>query len=158
MSMNRQPKYLPQAPASTLPLGMEQQPPPAGTVSQRALALEAAEATPPPVTPALVERGRERHDIFCRPCHGPTGAGNGTIVARGFPRPLPYWDPSVRDFSAQRIYDAISNGYGVMYPQAERIPPADRWAIVAYVRALEVAQLPPTPSDTSSRQTPRPAP
>ena len=158
MSMNQQQKYLPQAPAALFARGMEQQDPPEGTVAQSTLAREAVEAAPPPVTPALVERGREQHDIYCRPCHGPSGAGNGVIVARGFPAPPAYWDASVRNFTARQIYDAITNGYGVMYPQGERVTPADRWAIVAYVRATQIAQLPPYPSSVSAPQVPRGAP
>ena len=83
--------------------------------------------------------GHERHDIFCKPCHGVSGAGDGTIVARGFPPPPPYWDLKVAAATPAHLFDVITHGYGVMYPYAERIPPADRWAIVAYVRALEVA-------------------
>ena len=108
-------------------------------MAQGQLAYEAAETTPPPVTLALVEQGRERHEIACKPCHGQTGDGDGTVVQRGFPRPLPYGDPKMRALSGQQIYDSIVNGYGVMFPQAERVPvPADRWAIVAYVRALQL--------------------
>jgi mono/diheme cytochrome c family protein len=158
MSMNRQPKLTAQAPAPLFPRGTEQQAPPEGAVSQDAPRLDAEAATPPPVTAALVERGRERHDIDCRPCHGPAGAGNGTVVARGFPRPPAYWDPAVRGFSAAQLYDAITHGYGVMYPQAERVEPRDRWAIVAYIRATQIAALPPTPSSASAPQAPAPAP
>ena len=138
-TMTRQAKYGPQSPAPLFANGSEAQAPPEGTVSQDAQADAQAAATPPPVTMALVQRGAERHGIFCKPCHGVSGAGDGTIVARGFPRPPPYWDAKVSAASPGQLFDVITRGYGVMYPYAERIPPADRWAIVAYVRTLEVA-------------------
>ena len=139
LTMTKQPKYGPQAAAPLFADGTSAQAPPEGTVSQDGQALVQAAAAPPPVTLALVERGHERHDIFCKPCHGVSGAGDGTIVARGFPRPAPYWDARVSGAPPAHLFDVITHGYGVMYPYAERIPPADRWAIVAYVRALEVA-------------------
>ena len=139
LTMTRQPKYGPQAAAALFANGTSAQLPPEGTVSQDAQADAQAAATPPPVTLALVQRGAERHEIFCQPCHGVSGAGDGIIVARGFPRPPAYWDQKVAAAPPQHLFDVITHGYGVMYPYAERIPPADRWAIVAYVRALEVA-------------------
>lgn len=157
-SMSQQPKYTAQAPAAGLMGGVEQQAPPEGAVSQAQIVREADEAEPPPVTPALVERGRERHDIVCRPCHGPTGAGDGLVVSRGYPRPPPYTDPAIRAWSARQLYDSIAQGYGVMYPQAERVEPRDRWAIVAYIRATQAANLPPEPSSVSAPQAPRAAP
>ena len=139
LTMTRQPKYGAQAPAPLFSNGTSAQAPPDGTVSQGAQALEQAASNPPPVTLALVQRGAERHEIFCKPCHGVSGAGDGTVVARGFPPPQPYWSPKVRDETGAQMFDVITHGYGVMYPYAERIPPADRWAIIAYVRALNVA-------------------
>ena len=139
LTMTKQPKYGPQATAALFADGTSAQAPPEGTVAQDTQALIQAASTPPPVTLALVERGHERHDIFCKPCHGVSGAGDGTIVARGFPPPPPYWDARVASATPARLFDVITHGYGVMYPYAERIPPTDRWAIVAYVRALEVA-------------------
>ena len=139
LTMTRQPKYGPQATAPLFADGTSAQTPPEGTVAQDGQALAQAAAAPPPVTLALVERGHERHDIFCKPCHGVSGAGDGTVVARGFPPPAPYWDARVSGATPAHLFDVITHGYGVMYPYAERIPPADRWAIVAYVRALEVA-------------------
>ena len=139
LTMTRQPKYGPQAAAALFADGTSAQPPPQGTVSQDAVAEAQVSATPPPVTLALVQRGGERHEIFCQPCHGVSGAGDGTVVARGFPRPAPYWDSRVAGATPAHLFQVITNGYGVMYPYAERIPPADRWAIIAYVRALEIA-------------------
>ncbi len=139
LTMTKQPKYGPQAAAALFASGTSAQAPPEGTVAQDTQSLAQASSIPPPVTLALVERGHERHDIFCKPCHGASGAGDGTIVARGFPPPPPYWDARVAAATPAHLFDVITHGYGVMYPYAERIPPADRWAIVAYVRALEVA-------------------
>lgn len=138
-SMNRQAKVTPQAPAPTLPGGVEQMAPPPGTVAVDQPARTAAETAPPPVTLALVERGRERHAIFCAPCHGREGRGDGTVVQRGYPAPQPYDDPRLVAAPAAELYGAIANGYGIMFPQAERVEPADRWAIVAYIRALQLS-------------------
>ena len=139
LTMTKQPKYGPQAAAALFANATSAQAPPEGTVSQDAQASAQAAAAPPPVTLALVQRGAERHEIFCKPCHGVSGAGDGIIVARGFPRPPAYWDARVAQATPAHLFDVITQGYGVMYPYAERIPPSDRWAIIAYVRALEVA-------------------
>ena len=93
----------------------------------------------PPVTMALLERGRGRFDIFCAPCHGRYGDGNGVIVQRGFPHPPSYYGEALRNAPSQHFYDVISQGYGVMFPYADRVEPADRWAIVAYIRALQAS-------------------
>ena len=103
----------------------------------------------PPVTMALLERGRQRFDIYCSPCHGRFGDGNGMIVQRGFPRPPSYYSDALRGAPSQHFYDVITNGYGVMFSYADRVEPADRWAIVAYIRSLQasanatVADVPP---------------
>lgn len=105
--------------------------------------------SPPPVTLALLQRGRQRFDINCSPCHGRVGDGNGMIVQRGFPRPPSYYIDRLRNVPSQHFYDVITNGYGVMYSYADRVEPADRWAIAAYIRALQasasanVAAVPP---------------
>ncbi|HTT00683.1 MAG TPA: cytochrome c [Steroidobacteraceae bacterium] len=95
---------------------------------------------PPPVTRALLERGRERFEIYCAVCHGPAGYGDGQIVQRGFPAPPSYHIERLRQAPIQHFYDVITSGYGVMYPYAERVSPEDRWAIVAYIRALQASQ------------------
>lgn len=101
---------------------------------------DTAEApSPPPVTMALLERGRERFDIFCAPCHGRYGDGNGVIVQRGFPHPPSYYGDALRNAPSQHFYDVISQGYGAMFSYADRVEPADRWAIVAYIRALQAS-------------------
>ena len=93
----------------------------------------------PPITMALLERGKQRFDINCAPCHSRTGDGNGIIVQRGFPRPPSYYKETLRDASNQHFYDVITHGHGVMFSYADRVEPADRWAIVAYIRALQAS-------------------
>lgn len=92
---------------------------------------------PLPVTSALLARGRERFDIYCAPCHSIAGDGDGMIARRGFPAPPSYHTDRLRNAADSHFYQVITNGYGVMYPYADRIAPQDRWAIVAYIRALE---------------------
>jgi len=106
---------------------------PAGTVAQDQPARDSAGITPPHLTTALVARGQDRYRIFCTPCHAETGNGLGRVVQRGFPQP-PAFGPQD---NPRRTVDAITRGYGVMYPFADRIDPADRWAVAAYVEALK---------------------
>ena len=97
-------------------------------------------AFPFPVTRQVLERGRERYNIYCTPCHGYTGEGRGMIVQRGFPQPPSYHTDRLRQAPVGHLYDVITNGYGAMYSYAARISPEDRWAIVAYIRALQLSQ------------------
>jgi mono/diheme cytochrome c family protein len=113
---------------------------PEGTVARGDLARDAALATRPPMTMALMERGRERFGIFCTPCHGPVGDGDGMVVQRGMPRPPSYQDARLRAADDRHFIDVITRGHGAMYAYAARVPPADRWAIVAYIRALQLSQ------------------
>jgi len=92
------------------------------------------------VTRPVLERGRERFNIFCAPCHGFTGEGRGMIVQRGFPPPPSYHTDRLRQAPVGHFYDVMTNGYGAMYSHAARITPEDRWAIVAYIRALQMSQ------------------
>lgn len=108
---------------------------------------------PPPVTQALLERGQERFDIYCAPCHGRFGDGDGIIVQRGFPSPPSYYSAALREAPNQLFYDTITHGYGAMFSYADRIEPADRWAIVAYIRALQAsanATIADVPADKRS--------
>lgn len=93
----------------------------------------------PPVTLALLKRGQQRFDIYCAPCHGRFGDGTGMIVQRGFPTPPSYYSEKLRKAPNQVFYNAITYGYGAMYPYADRVKPADRWAIIAYIRALQAS-------------------
>ena len=95
---------------------------------------------PMKLTPELLARGRERFDIFCATCHGRTGDGNGEIVQRGFPAPPSYHIERLRNAPIGHFYDVITNGYGVMYSYAAQVEPNDRWAIAAYIRALQLSQ------------------
>lgn len=110
--------------------------PPAGTIARDDLPAPA----PPSVTLALLQRGQQRFNIYCSPCHSETGDGHGMIVQRGFPAPPDYASDRLRAAPSQHFYDVITNGYGVMFSYADRIAPADRWAIVAYIRALQTSQ------------------
>jgi mono/diheme cytochrome c family protein len=120
------------------PNGMAMQHPPEGTVAQDWPQQRAA-AQRPPLTRALLERGRERFGIYCTPCHANDGSGNGVVPARGFPHPPDFRSARLRAVPASHVYDVITNGYGVMYSYADRVPPQDRWAIAAYVRVLQQA-------------------
>lgn len=95
---------------------------------------------PFPITKEIMERGRERFDIYCAPCHGRTGEGNGMVVQRGFPPPPSYHIDRLRQAPVGHFYDVITQGYGIMYSYAGRVEPADRWAVAAYIRALQKSQ------------------
>ena len=122
------------------PDGTAPRTPPDGVVAQDGPDEAMIAATPPVVTPALLARGRERFDIACSPCHGLAGAGDGMIVQRGFPAPPSYHTDRLRAVPARYFYDVITNGYGIMYSYAARVEPADRWAIAAYIRALQLSR------------------
>lgn len=97
----------------------------------------AKQVPPPPVTLALLQRGQERFRIYCTECHSELGDGHGMVVQRGFPEPPSYHIDRLRQAPTLHFYDVITNGYGVMYSFAYRVQPADRWAIAAYIRALQ---------------------
>jgi mono/diheme cytochrome c family protein len=109
-------------------------------VEERRLAAERATSIPYPITMALLQRGRERFDIYCSPCHSIVGDGQGMVVRRGFPAPPSYHINRLRTAPDRHFYDVITQGYGVMYPYGDRVAPDDRWAIVAYIRALQLSQ------------------
>jgi len=93
--------------------------------------------SPIPITPEMLERGQERFNTFCSPCHGLIGDGNGVIVQRSFPHPPDYALKRLHDAPIGHLYDVPTNGYGVMFSYAERVPVTDRWAIAAYIRVLQ---------------------
>jgi cytochrome c553 len=95
---------------------------------------------PAEVTPRMLERGRERYNIFCAPCHDRVGTGQGMIVRRGFPPPPSLHSERLRQSPAGYFVEVMTYGYGAMYEYATRIPPEDRWAIAAYIRALQLSQ------------------
>jgi hypothetical protein len=98
---------------------------------------------PLPLTPELLHRGRERYKIFCSPCHGIQGDGNGMVSMRGMKHPPSYHDARLLAVPNGYIYDVITNGFGGMLNYSAQIPPADRWAIIAYVRALQLSRNAP---------------
>lgn len=142
-SMTRQPHYGTNAPAPVFANGSAAQTPPTGTISLGDAAYAEASTNPPRVDMAVLERGKERFGIFCAPCHGYEGDGDGAIVRRGFPRPPSYYEPLLMEASAQLFFDTITNGFGIMYSYGSRITPHDRWAIAAYIRALQQSRSAP---------------
>ncbi|WP_271615448.1 c-type cytochrome [Bradyrhizobium sp. CCBAU 51627] len=152
-NMDQQPRY---SGYSRVPLfrGSVLRPPPANTIARDDLAREKSAGSKPALTPELLARGRQRFGIFCSPCHGAGGDGTGIIVQRGMPRPTSYHDDRLLAADDQHFFDVITNGYGAMYSYAARVPPADRWAIVAYIRALQLsrhASLDDVPADERSK-------
>jgi mono/diheme cytochrome c family protein len=101
------------------------------------------EEFPFPITREIVERGQNRYNIYCAPCHAITGNGDGMIVQRGFSPPPSFHSDRLRDAPVGYYYDVITNGFGRMYSYSSRIQPADRWAIIAYIRALQLSQNAP---------------
>lgn len=95
---------------------------------------------PFPITKAVLERGQNRYNIYCTPCHGMSGYGDGMIVSRGLKNPPSYHTEALRETTNGHIYNVITNGYGSMLSYASRLPADDRWAVVAYVRALQASQ------------------
>lgn len=138
--MGRQPRYDHYEPSPLFSDGKALQSPPDGVVSRDAPHRAAALATRPPMTAALLERGRDRFQIFCTPCHDEAGTGHGAIPARGFPQPPSFHIDRLREATPEYFVEVITNGHGVMYPYAQRVPPADRWAIAAYIQALQLSQ------------------
>lgn len=138
--MADQPKVRPYEPSAFFADGSSMRPPVPHTL---AVGERVGRAPRPALTRALVLRGRERYGIYCAPCHGISGDGKGIIPAHGFQAPPSYGRKDLLKAPDTHFYDVITNGYGVMYPYANRVAPADRWAITAYVRALQLT-LPPT--------------
>jgi mono/diheme cytochrome c family protein len=141
--MANMPRYEALEPSDQFPDGTSALWPVPGTVARDADLSQVPETVPLDVDLALLRRGRERYEIFCAPCHSRSGDGDGMIVSRGFPRPPTYHQPALRAATDRHFYDVITNGYGAMYSYAARVPPADRWAIVAYIRTLQYSRHAP---------------
>ncbi len=137
-NMATQPKNVTWGTSSFLPRGMTMQKPPADTVAQNPPDRPAAQ--PPRITAAMLARGQHVYDENCVPCHDFAGTAHGMVVSRGFPPPPPYTSSEVTNASAVELYAVISNGKGAMFGFGDRIVPSDRWAIIAYIRALELSQ------------------
>lgn len=95
---------------------------------------------PVALTPELLRRGQERFDIFCAPCHDRTGSGGGMVVLRGYRRPPSFHSDRLRQAPVGHFFDVMTKGFGAMPDYAAQVPPADRWAIAAYIRALQLSQ------------------
>ena len=102
-----------------------------------------ADGFPMAVTLQVINRGQERFDIYCSECHGRVGDGNGMIPARGYRRPPSFHTETLRKATTGHFFDVMTNGFGAMPPYGTMIPPDDRWAIVAYIRALQLSQHAP---------------
>lgn len=169
LDMHDAPRYDPYEPSQLFDDGASARPPVEGTIARGELH-EGQDAfyggwaddggfvkeLPPglELSMELLERGQERFDIYCTPCHGYTGAGDGMIVQRGFRPPPTFHNARNREEGMGRIYFVVSNGYGQMYSYAHAVKPADRWAIAAYIRALQLSQNAPlsaVPEDIRAR-------
>jgi mono/diheme cytochrome c family protein len=156
--MARQPKYhWPDMPSAFFPDGHANRPIEPGTVARGQLRDDALRFTgrtgpagadeanfatefPRPVDVPMLKRGRERFNVYCAVCHGRTGHGDGMIWRRGYAKPPSFHDDRLRTMPVGQIFDVITRGFGAMPDYAEQIPVDDRWAIVAYVRALQYSQ------------------
>ncbi|MBV9170922.1 MAG: cytochrome c [Chloroflexi bacterium] len=150
--MGQQPYYRPYTPSEVFPDGASARPLPPDTVARGqtaddTLLLTGKDASgqdttefPFPVTQQVLQRGRDRFEIYCVPCHGYTGDGNGVVVQRGFNPPPSYNTDQLRQAPVGHFYDVVTNGFGAMPSYAVQIPVQDRWAIVAYIRALQLSQ------------------
>lgn len=152
--MHNQPKYKPFAATTFFDDGRSERPTIDDTVARGQLHLNAARYTgkvdgkdinffPIQITHADLERGQERFNIYCSPCHGRLGNGHGMIVARGLRQPPSYHDPRLVNAPVGHFFDVMTNGYGAMYSYASRVAVDDRWRIAAYIRALQLSQNAP---------------
>jgi hypothetical protein len=151
LDMHVQPKYKPYAASTFFDDGRSERQPVPGTVARGHLRLDellytgkengvAADKFPFPITRADLDRGRDRYNIYCSPCHDYTGSGHGMIVQRGFQAPPSFHITRLRTAPAGYFFDVITNGFGAMYNYAARVEPEDRWRITAYVRALQLSR------------------
>ncbi len=149
--MHDQPKYDPLEKSDFFANGMAARPNVKGTIARGELDRgdllergrvdgELATENPLELTRELLARGQQRYNIFCTPCHDRLGNGNGVIVQRGLKRPTSFHDPRLVNSPPGYYFDVITNGYGIMYDYSDKIEPDDRWAITAYIRALQVAR------------------
>ena len=148
--MHNQPKYIPLRESAFFDDDRSARPLVAGTVARGQLHEDAllstgkingANATVFPfrVDDTVMARGHERFDIYCAPCHGRTGAGDGMVVRRGYRHPPPLYDDRLRAAPVGHFFDVMTNGFGAMPDYAAQVTVADRWAIAAYVRALQLS-------------------
>jgi cytochrome c553 len=151
MDMHIQPKYLPEQPTNFFADGRSERQPVPGTIARGQLRTDellytgkvngvVANEFPFPITRTDLERGRERFNIYCTPCHDYTGSGRGMIVQRGFPQPPSYHIDRLRQAPVGHFYEVMTNGFGAMYSYASRVSPEDRWRIAAYIRVLQLSR------------------
>ena len=172
--MHDAPRYDPYEASSIFPKGSSAQPLVAGTVARGFLdedqALytgkvngEPVDTFPFPITAADLDRGEERFNVYCSPCHGRTGEGNGMVVQRGYRQPPSYHQDRLRQVPVGYIFDVITNGFGAMPDYRAQVPVQDRWRIVAYIRALQLshnataADIPPDEMQKLTSPSPAPA-
>jgi mono/diheme cytochrome c family protein len=152
--MHNQPKYKPFAATNFFGDGRSERPAIEDTVARGQLHLDDARYTgkvngkdidyfPIQITQADLQRGQERFNIYCSPCHGRLGNGHGMVVARGLRQPPDYTDPRLVNAPVGHFFDVMTNGYGAMYSYASRVAVDDRWRIAAYIRALQTSQNAP---------------
>ncbi len=149
--MGTQPRYEPLAPSDFFPDGQSARQPLPGTIATGhtqddtllftgKVGNQDSTIFPFPITRDVLARGQERFNIYCAPCHGQTGGGNGMIVQRGFTAPPTFHQDRLRNSPVGHYFDVITNGFGAMPSYAAQIPVDDRWAIIAYIRALQLSQ------------------
>lgn len=144
--MNHQPRYDYAEKSELFPDGKSLQAPPQNTVARDEPRWKSALDERPAMTATLMARGRERYGIYCSACHDASGYGQGVVPSRGFPHPPSFHIERLRMAASSYLVDVITNGHGVMYSYADRVAPADRWAIAAYIRALQLSQAAPLDS------------
>jgi mono/diheme cytochrome c family protein len=149
--MASQPRHDPLEESTFFDDGSSARPPVPGTVSRGSLRHDEllytgrrggqlVDAMPFPATREVLERGRQRYDIFCAPCHAQTGMGDGMIVRRGYRRPPSLHADQMLEKTLGHYFDVMTHGFGAMPPYASQIPVNDRWAIAAYIRVLQFSQ------------------
>lgn len=147
--MANQPRENPLSPSSFFSDGRSARPIVENTVMRGSRESDAltvpkdSNAFPLPLTKELLERGQERYGIFCQPCHGMQGDGQGMVAMRGMKHPPSFHEERLRAEPNGYIYDVVTNGFGAMYGYSSQISPPDRWAIIAYVRALQLSRNAP---------------
>ena len=144
--MANQPRQNPLSPSDFFADGRSERPILENTVARGSVENDAlntpkdSNVFPVPITQELLERGRERYGIYCTPCHGLQGNGLGMVAMRGLKHPPSYHIDRLRQAPNGYIYDVITNGFGSMYSYSMQLTPKDRWAVVAYVRALQLSR------------------
>ena len=138
--MNHQPRYDSYEKSRLFADGKALQAPPDGTIARDDLQNAQALADRPAMNIELLQRGQQEFGIYCTPCHDTAGYGNGTVPARGFPHPPSFHIDRLRQAPSRYFVEVISKGHGVMYSYGDRVSPRDRWAIAAYIRALQLSQ------------------